>query len=82
MATPQWAMVFEPVATPVVEQVWGSNDGGPFPPWAPGSAVATAEIQVVGLAGADVPIPALSGLGLAALAAALATGGFLAVRRA
>jgi hypothetical protein len=41
-----------------------------------------AEIQVVGLSGADAAIPALSGLGLAALAAALATGGLLAIRRA
>ena len=67
--------------TDVPPKQYGSLDDGATFVEDPGT---TAPIQVVGLSGPaalDRPVPALSGIGLAALAAALAAGGFVLLRR-
>ena len=76
----QFAMDFDAATAPTIQVLLppDATDGSAAIPFSGGIA----EIQVAGLSTADAPIPALSGIGLAALAAALATGGFLAIRRA
>lgn len=71
---------FDATTAPAIQTILppDATDGSAGYPFLGGIA----EIQVAGLSGADAAIPALSGFGLAALAAALATGGLLAIRRA
>jgi hypothetical protein len=76
----QFSMDFDAATAPAIQMLLpvDATDGSAATPFPGGIA----EIQVAVVAGAEAPIPALSGIGLAALAAALATGGALAIRRA